>query len=77
VKLLLERNEIDPESRGNSGRTPLSYIAGHGSEWIVKILLERREADPESQDITAEHRSSMRPDRGVWGHWRWFWSGKG
>jgi len=50
VKLLLERDQVDPDSRDDDGRTPLSYGARAESEGIVKLLLERDEVDPESLD---------------------------
>ena len=50
LKLLLQREEVNPESRDNSDRTSLSYAAGCGSEDIVKLLLELEEVNPESQD---------------------------
>ena len=50
VKLLLAQGEVNPESRDNYGRTPLSHAAEFGSEEIVKLLLEREEVDPESPD---------------------------
>ena len=50
VNLLLQREEVNPESRNNFGRTPLSYAAESRSEGAVELLLERGEVNPESRD---------------------------
>jgi len=50
AKLLLGRDEVRPELRGEYGRTPLSYAAEHGRQGIVQLLLEREDVNPESRD---------------------------
>ena len=46
VKILLEREEVNPDKSDNDGRTPLSYAAVHGREGVVGVLLERQEVNP-------------------------------
>ena len=46
MKLLLDRKEVNPDSRNNDGRTPLQYAAAYGNEEIVKLLLDRKEVNP-------------------------------
>jgi ankyrin repeat protein len=41
VKVLLARDDVDPESKDNYGRTPLSWAAGNGHEAVVKLLLDQ------------------------------------
>ena len=50
VKLLLDRKEVNPDSRGYRCRTPLSCAAVGGHEGIVKLLLDRKEVNPNSED---------------------------
>jgi ankyrin repeat protein len=50
VKLFLSRNDVNPETRDNCGRTPLSHAAEEGSEAVVKFLLSRNDVDPDSKD---------------------------
>ena len=37
VKLLLEREDVNPDSLDEVGRTPLSYAAGNGHEGVVGV----------------------------------------
>lgn len=41
VRLLLEREGVDPNNSDNNGGTPLFYAAGFGREGAVKLLLQR------------------------------------
>jgi len=60
VKLLLEREEVNPDRPSRRGqlppkdsqgsRTPLSYAAEGGYEGVVKLLLEREEVNPDKPD---------------------------
>jgi len=50
ARVLLEREEINPEKPGNRGQTPLSVAAGHGHQGIVSILLEQQDVNPENMD---------------------------
>jgi ankyrin repeat protein len=38
VKLLVERADVEADSRDRDGRTPLSWAAGNGYEAIVNLL---------------------------------------
>ncbi|KIN06938.1 hypothetical protein OIDMADRAFT_185267, partial [Oidiodendron maius Zn] len=50
VKLLLESGRVDPDSKNEFGRTPLSFAAGEGHEAVVKLLLESDRVDPDLKD---------------------------
>ena len=50
VKLLLDKEGVDPDSKDNYGRTPLSWAAEKGHEAVVKLLLEKDGVDPDSKD---------------------------
>ena len=42
ARMLLERDDVNPDSVGPDGRTPLMYAAIYRREEIVRILLETR-----------------------------------
>ena len=49
ILLLFEgRDEVDADSKGNSGQTPLSRAARNGHEAIVRLLLERDDVEADS-----------------------------
>ena len=50
VKILLKRDDVDPDGQGRWGHTPFSFAAGNGHEGVVKILLERDDVDPNKQN---------------------------
>jgi len=50
VKLLLDRKEVNPDSRNKYGQTPLWYATWGGHQGIVKLLLDRKEVNPDSRD---------------------------
>jgi len=50
VKILLERDEVNPDKPDNDGRTPLLYAAGNGYAEVVEILLGRDDVDPSKPD---------------------------
>jgi len=51
VKLLLEREDIDPNTADTfSERTPLSWAAENGHEGVVKLLLGRKDTNPNTTD---------------------------
>ena len=50
MKILLGREEVNPDKPDNYGRTPLSYAASAGHEWAVKILLGREDVNPNKPD---------------------------
>ena len=49
MKLLLDRKEVDPDSRDHYNRTPLFYATEGRYEGIVKLLLDRKEVNPDSR----------------------------
>ena len=50
VKLLLETNQVDVNSKDRLDRTPLSYAAQIGNQEIVRFLLETNNVDVNSKD---------------------------
>lgn len=50
VKVLIERDDVDADSKDNAGRTPLSYAAWNGRKALVKLLLEAGKVDADSKD---------------------------
>ena len=50
VKLLLGRDDIDPDKPGEDGETPLFRAAYVGYEGIVKMLLGRDDINPHKPD---------------------------
>jgi len=47
VKILLAREEVNPDKLDNSHRTPLTNAAGRGHEGVVQNLLEREGVHPD------------------------------
>ena len=50
LKILLERQEINPDKPDNDDRTPLSHAAKNGHERVIKILLGWEEVNPDKPD---------------------------
>jgi hypothetical protein len=50
VKLLLAKDGVNPDSKDNGRRTPLSYAAENGYEAVVKLLLAKDGVNPDSKD---------------------------
>ena len=50
MKLLLEREDVNPDSPDNRGKTPLSLAAENGHDGVVKLLLEREDVSPDRPD---------------------------
>ena len=46
VKMLLERDDVNPNTTDSYGKTPLSIAARKGHERVVKMLLERVDINP-------------------------------
>lgn len=51
VKLLLETNKVDPDSKDNNGVAPLSWAAYNEHDAIVKLLLDTNKVEPDSKGI--------------------------
>ena len=54
VKILLAREEVNPDKPDEWDRTPLSSAAANGHVGVVKILLEREVVDPDKPDNLGE-----------------------
>ena len=50
MKLLLRRNDVNPDEPDTYGRTPLWWAVYNGNEEVVKILLERDDINPNKPD---------------------------
>ena len=50
VEMLLEKNNVNPDTPDKSGRTPLSWAAQKWEVEIVRILLERNDVNPDTED---------------------------
>lgn len=51
LRLLLEQEGVDVDSKDHRGQTPLSLASGNGREEVVQRLLEREGVDVNSRDI--------------------------
>jgi len=65
VKLLLEREDVNPDWPVRYGQIPLSLAAGGGCDGIVKLLLVRDGVSPDRQDHLARTPLSLAPATGV------------
>ena len=54
VKLLVERDDIEADSKDSYGWTPLSRAAQQGHETVVKLLVERDDVEADSKDFTGQ-----------------------
>jgi len=63
-KLLLERHEVNPDSRGNDCLTPLSHADKGWGEGVLKFLLEREDIDSDSGDYLGRTPHSWTPCAG-------------
>ena len=50
VKILLGRDDIDPNKPGDDGQTPLLWAARNGHQGVVRVLLKRDDVDPNKLD---------------------------
>ena len=50
MRILLERDDIDPDKPDQDGRTPLWWAAWVGQEGVVKLLLGRDDVNPDKPD---------------------------
>ena len=59
VKILLGREEVDPDKLDLDGHTPLSLAAWNGHEGVVKILLGREEVNPDKPNNNGQSPLSL------------------
>ena len=50
VRLLLARDDADPDKANDSGKTPVLQASYHGHEGVVKLLLARGDVNPDKPD---------------------------
>ena len=50
MKILLGREDVDPNTASQDGQTPLSWAARNGDEEVVKMLLERNNPNINTMD---------------------------
>ena len=50
MKILLERNDVDPNTASEDGKTPLSWAVQNGNEEMVKMLLKRNDLNLDTTD---------------------------
>lgn len=63
VKLLLEVEGIDPDTKNFRGETSLCWAAGNGHEAVVKLLLLAG-VDPDSKDFDGRTALSLAAGKG-------------
>jgi len=55
VKILLGRDDVNPDKPYNDGRTPLWDAVFSGQERVVKVLLAHGDVTPDKPDIYGEN----------------------
>ena len=50
MKLLLAREDVNPDRLDNDGKTPISWATENGHE-AVKLLLRQKDANPNARDV--------------------------
>jgi len=61
VRILLRREDVNPDQEDPSGRTPLSWAAGNGRERVVRMLFE--------QDVNPKQADTRCPNATLVGAW--------
>jgi ankyrin repeat protein len=54
VRLLVEREDVEVNTKDNWGLTPLSYAALHGQETVVRLIVEREDVKADSRDYRGQ-----------------------
>ena len=49
VRLLIDRDDVDADSKDNDGMTPFSLAAAAGHTSVVQLLADRQNATPASR----------------------------
>jgi len=68
VKVLLGRNDVNPNKSDKYGQTPLFLAAGYGNEGVVKLLLKRDDISlekPDNYGVTPLQFATKRSHTGV------------
>jgi len=76
VKLLLGREDVNPDRPDNRGRTPLSWAAGNGHGGVVKLLLGREDVNPDRPHIYGQTPLSWAAENGHDRIVKLLWDGK-
>jgi len=64
VRLLVEREDVDADSKDTNDRTPLLWAAEGGHEAVVRLLVEREDVDADSMDIDGQTPLSWAAEEG-------------
>ena len=51
MKLMLGREDVDPNRADKYDETPLGWAAIYGHEAVVRLLVEREDVDPNRPDV--------------------------
>jgi len=71
VKLLLARNDVDPNKPDADGTTPLWRASWHGHEGVVKLLLAQADVNPNKPNNRLKRHSGAPATKGMKGWWRY------
>jgi hypothetical protein len=58
VKLLVERDDVEADSKNRCGQTPLSRAAENGHEAVVRLLVERNDVEADLKDFGGQATSA-------------------
>ncbi|KAG0638993.1 hypothetical protein HOY80DRAFT_1022832 [Tuber brumale] len=64
VKMLLMREEVNPDSSDDCSQTPLSFVARDGHEGVVRIQLMPQDVDPDKPNTDGQTPLSFAPTPG-------------
>jgi len=53
VKLLLGRNDLNPDKPDNNGKTPVWSASSNGHEGVVNLLFARDDVNPDKPDTNS------------------------
>ena len=75
VRMLLGRDDIEPDKPGEDGQTPLLLASRNGHEGVVRALLERDGVNPNKPDGRGRTHSRTPLVRGARKWWKYYSGG--